>query len=148
MVKGIEDVAVRFAKCCSPVPGDEIVGFVTRGRGITVHRTDCVNMIHLPDEDRVRLIEAEWQTHVSAVSGRFTAEIRIFGNNRTGLLVDISRVFTERQIDMISVNSRTSRQGTATVSVTFEVGGRDELDSLIGKLRQIESVLDIERTTV
>lgn len=147
VVKGIDDVAVRFAKCCSPVPGDEIVGFVTRGRGITVHRTDCVNMIHLPDEDRVRLIDAEWQTHVSAVSGRFTAEIRIFGNNRTGLLVDISRVFTERQIDMISVNSRTSRQGTATVSVTFEVGGRDELDSLIGKLRQIESVLDIERTT-
>ncbi|MDO4632631.1 MAG: bifunctional (p)ppGpp synthetase/guanosine-3',5'-bis(diphosphate) 3'-pyrophosphohydrolase [Eubacteriales bacterium] len=147
VVKGIDDIAVRFAKCCSPVPGDEIVGFVTRGRGVTVHRTDCVNMIHLPGEDRVRLIDAEWQACVTEVSGRFLAEIKIFGNNRTGLLVDITKTFTERQIDVLSVNSRTSKQGTATISMSFEVENRSELDSLIGKLRQIESVIDIERTT-
>ena len=146
VVKGIDDVAVRFAKCCSPVPGDEIVGFVTRGRGVTIHRTDCVNMIHLPGEDRVRLIDAEWQS-AGDVSGRYPAEIKIFGNNRTGLLVDISKIFTERQIDMTGVNSRTSKQGTATISLSFEVGSRSELDSLIAKLRQVESVLDIERTT-
>ena len=146
VVKGIDDVAVRFAKCCSPVPGDEIVGFVTRGRGVTIHRTDCVNMIHLPGEDRVRLIDAEWQA-AGDMSGRYPAEIKIFGNNRTGLLVDISKIFTERQIDMIGVNSRTSKQGTATISLSFEVGSRGELDSLIAKLRQVESVIDIERTT-
>ena len=146
IVKGIDDVAVRFAKCCSPVPGDEIVGFVTRGRGVTIHRTDCVNMIHLPGEDRVRLIDAEWQS-AGDVSGRYPAEIKIFGNNRTGLLVDISKIFTERQIDMTGVNSRTSKQGTATISLSFEVGSRSELDSLIARLRQVESVLDIERTT-
>ena len=146
VVKGIDDVAVRFAKCCSPVPGDEIVGFVTRGRGVTIHRTDCVNMIHLPGEDRVRLIDAEWQS-AGDVSGRYPAEIKIFGNNRTGLLVDISKIFTERQIDMTGVNSRTSKQGTATISLSFEVGSRSELDSLIARLRQVESVLDIERTT-
>ena len=61
MVQGIDDVSVRFAKCCSPIPGDEIVGFVTRGRGVTVHRTDCINIINLPEEERVRLIDAEWQ---------------------------------------------------------------------------------------
>lgn len=147
IVKGIDDVAVRFAKCCSPVPGDEIVGFVTRGRGVTVHRTDCVNMIHLPSEDRVRLIDAEWQAAASDVAGRFLAEIKIYGNNRTGLLVDITKIFTERKIDVLSVNSRTSKQGTATISMSFEVESRAELDSLIGKLRQVESVLDIERTT-
>lgn len=146
IVKGIDDVAVRFAKCCSPVPGDEIVGFVTRGRGVTIHRTDCVNMIHLPSEDRVRLIDAEWQA-AGDMAGRYPAEIKIFGNNRTGLLVDISMIFTERQIDMIGVNSRTSKQGTATISLSFEVGSRGELDSLIAKLRQVESVIDIERTT-
>ena len=146
VVKGIDDVAVRFAKCCSPVPGDEIVGFVTRGRGVTIHRTDCVNMIHLPGEDRVRLIDAEWQA-AGDMSGRYPAEIKIFGNNRTGLLVDISKIFTERQIDMIGVNSRTSKQGTATISLSFEVESRGELDSLIAKLRQVESVIDIERTT-
>lgn len=147
IVKGIDDVAVRFAKCCSPVPGDEIVGFVTRGRGVTIHRTDCVNMIHLPGEDRVRMIDAEWQASPGDVSGRFPAELKIFGNNRTGLLVDISKIFTERQIDVLGVNSRTSRQGTATISISFEVESRAELDYLIGKLRQVESVLDIERTT-
>ncbi|MDO5538674.1 MAG: bifunctional (p)ppGpp synthetase/guanosine-3',5'-bis(diphosphate) 3'-pyrophosphohydrolase [Eubacteriales bacterium] len=147
VVKGIDDVAVRFAKCCSPVPGDEIVGYVTRGRGVTIHRTDCVNMIHLPGEDRVRLIDAEWQAAASDVSGRFPAEIKIFGNNRTGLLVDISRIFTERKIDVLGVNSRTSKQGTATISMSFEVESRAELDSLIGKIRQVESVIDIERTT-
>ena len=146
VVKGIDDVAVRFAKCCSPVPGDEIVGFVTRGRGVTIHRTDCVNMIHLQGEDLARLIDAEWQS-AGDVSGRYPAEIKIFGNNRTGLLVDISKIFTERQIDVLGVNSRTSKQGTATISFSFEVGSRAELDSLIGKLRQVESVLDIERTT-
>lgn len=147
VVKGIDDVAVRFAKCCSPVPGDEIVGFVTRGRGVTIHRTDCVNMIHLPTEERVRLIEAEWQANPSDVSGRFLAEIKIFGNNRTGLLVDISKIFTERKIDVLSVNSRTSKQGTATIAMAFEVESRAEMESLIGKIRQVESVLDIARTT-
>lgn len=147
VVKGIDDVAVRFAKCCSPVPGDEIVGFVTRGRGVTIHRTDCVNIIHLPTEERVRLIEAEWQANPSDVSGRFLAEIKIFGNNRTGLLVDISKIFTERKIDVLSVNSRTSKQGTATIAMAFEVESRAELESLIGKIRQVESVLDIARTT-
>lgn len=147
VVKGIDDVAVRFAKCCSPVPGDEIVGFVTRGRGVTIHRTDCVNIIHLPTEERVRLIEAEWQANPGDVSGRFLAEIKIFGNNRTGLLVDISKIFTERKIDVLSVNSRTSKQGTATIAMAFEVESRAELDFLIGKIRQVESVLDIARTT-
>ena len=146
IVKGIDDVAVRFAKCCSPVPGDEIVGFVTRGRGVTIHRTDCVNMIHLPSEDRGRVLEAEWQA-AGDMAGRYPAEIKIFGNNRTGLLVDISKIFTARQIDMIGVNSRTSKQGTATISLSFEVGSRGELDSLIAKLRRVESVIDIERTT-
>ncbi|MGI6017518.1 MAG: RelA/SpoT family protein [Marvinbryantia sp.] len=146
VVKGIDDVAVRFAKCCSPVPGDEIVGYVTRGRGVTIHRTDCVNMIHLPGEDRMRLIEAEWQAAPGDVSGRFPAEIKIFGNNRTGLLVDISKIFTEQKIDVLGMNSRTSKQGTATIAMSFEVESRGQLDYLIGKIRQVESVLDIERT--
>lgn len=147
VVKGIHDVAVRFSKCCSPVPGDEIVGFVTRGRGVSIHRTDCVNVIHLSDEDRVRLIDAEWQEPDDSSGELYTAEIKIFGNNRTGLLVDISKIFTERKIDITSVNSRTSKQGTTTISMSFEVPSREELNRLIEKIRQVESVLDIERTT-
>ena len=124
---------------------------MTRGRGVSIHRTDCVNIMQLPDFDRQRLIEAEWQQGASDEEngghGRYLAELKIFGNNRTGLLVDISKVFTERGIDIDSINSRTSKKGIATIVVSFYTKGKDELSMLSEKLRQIESVFEIERTT-
>ena len=147
VVKGIHDVAVRFSKCCSPVPGDEIVGFVTRGRGISVHRTDCVNVMNFSETDRARLIEAEWQKSEQDKNERYTVEIKIFGYNRTGLLVDISKIFTERKIDLSSLNCRVNKQGVATILLTFDVQGKEELASLTAKIRQIESVIDIQRTS-
>ncbi len=147
VVKGIHDVAVRFSRCCSPVPGDEIVGFVTRGRGVSIHRTDCINVINLPEEERVRIIDAEWQQPGGEENKeRYSTEIQIFANNRIGMFVDISKVFTERQIDITSMNVRTSKQGKATIVMTFDIHGIDELNRLTDKLRQIEGVLDIERT--
>ncbi len=147
VVKGIDDVAVRFSKCCNPVPGDEIVGFVTRGRGVTIHRTDCVNMMHLAESERERLIDAEWQSGMKAPAGeKYTTEIKIYGNNRTGLLVDISKTLTERNIDVTAMNVRTSKQGTATITISFDISSVEELNRIIDKLRQIESVLDIERS--
>ena len=144
-VHGIHDVAVRFSKCCSPIPGDEIVGFVTRGRGITIHRTDCVNIMNLPESERQRLIEAEWEAG-EADHQLYTVEINIYANNRTGLLVDISKIFTERKIDVTAMNVRTSKQGTATIDMAFDVNSKSELNALIEKIRQVESVLDIERS--
>ncbi|QNM07056.1 bifunctional (p)ppGpp synthetase/guanosine-3',5'-bis(diphosphate) 3'-pyrophosphohydrolase [Qiania dongpingensis] len=147
VVKGVHDLAVRFSRCCSPVPGDEIVGFVTRGRGISIHRTDCINIINLPEEERSRLIDAEWQlpegdkTHET-----YSTEIKIFAHNRIGIFVDISRIFTERQIDITSMNVRTSKQGLATITMSFDIHGVEELQRLVEKLRQVESVIDIERT--
>ena len=147
VVKGIHDVAVRFSKCCSPVPGDEIVGFVTRGRGVSIHRTDCVNVINLPDFDRARLIDAEWQEPEGEKGQeRYLTEISIFANNRHGLLADVSRTLTEKNIDILSVNTRTNRNGVATMCVSFEISGREELQKLVEKLRNIDSVIDIERT--
>ena len=148
VVKGIHDVAVRFSKCCSPVPGDEIVGFVTRGRGVSIHRTDCVNVINMPEIERVRLIDAEWQQSSEEVTGeKYLAEIRIFADNRSGLLADISRALTEKNVDILSMNTRTSKQGLATLSTSFEIGSREELNRIIEKIRSVESVIDIERTT-
>ena len=147
VVKGIHDVAVRFSKCCNPIPGDEIVGFVTRGRGITIHRTDCVNVLNMSETDRTRLIEAEWQQPDTKKKEKYTAEIQVYANNRTGLLVDLSKIFTERKIDLRSINSRTSKQEKATISMSFEIGSKEELRSLIEKIRQVESVIDVERTT-
>ena len=147
VVKGIHDVAVRFSKCCNPIPGDEIVGFVTRGRGITIHRTDCVNVLNMSETDRTRLIEAEWQQPDTKEKAQYPAEIQVYANNRTGLLVDLSKIFTERKIDLRSINSRTSKQEKATISMSFEIGSKEELRSLIEKIRQVESVIDVERTT-
>ena len=147
VVKGIHDVAVRFSKCCNPIPGDEIVGFVTRGRGITIHRTDCINVLNMSELDRSRLIEAEWQQPDNKEKEKYMAEIQVYANNRTGLLVDLSKIFTERKIDLRSINSRTSKQEKATISMSFEIGSKEELRSLIEKIRQVESVIDVERTT-
>ena len=148
VVKGIHDVAVHFSKCCSPVPGDEIVGFVTRGRGISVHRTDCINVMNLPEEDRKRLIEAEWSPEATAQTDKlYTTEIKIYANNRSGLLIDVSRVFTEAGLDITSVSARTNKQGIATLDLMFEIKGRNHLTSLTSKLRNLDGVIDIERTT-
>ncbi|MCR4798601.1 MAG: bifunctional (p)ppGpp synthetase/guanosine-3',5'-bis(diphosphate) 3'-pyrophosphohydrolase [Lachnospiraceae bacterium] len=149
VVRGLYDVSVRFSKCCNPVPGDEIVGFVTRGRGVSIHRTDCINIINLPNLEKPRLIEAEWQPEfLEQHKGElFLAEVHIYGNNRTGLLVDISKVFTERNIDISTIHCRTNKQGIATIDVSFGVSSRDMLEGLVSRLKTIESVIDIERTT-
>ncbi len=147
VVKGIHDVAVRFSKCCNPIPGDEIVGFVTRGRGITIHRTDCINVLNMSEMDRTRLIEAEWQQPDTKQAEKYMAEIQVYANNRTGLLVEVSKIFTERKIDLRSINSRTNKQEKATISMSFEIGSKEELRSLIEKIRQVDSIIDVERTT-
>lgn len=148
IVKGLYDVAVHFSKCCSPVPGDEIVGYVTRGRGVSIHRTDCINIINLSEIERSRLIDAEWQPDLDGESkGLYLAEIKIFCNDRKGLLVDITKIFTEREISISGINSKTSKQGIATISVSFSVRGKEELESMVEKVRQIDNVIDIERTT-
>ena len=146
VVRGIADLSVRFSKCCSPVPGDEIVGFVTRGRGITIHRTDCVNIMNLPQMERVRIIEAEWQEPENA-SEKYVAEISIYAHNRNGLLADISRVLAEKNIDIQSMNTRVSKQGLATLQTAFEVESREELNRVIDKLRMVKNVVDIERAS-
>lgn len=145
IVKGIDDMAVRFSKCCNPVPGDEIVGFVTRGRGMSIHRTDCVNMLHLSAAERERLIDAEWEG-AGDNGGQYLAELKMYAHDRQGLLMDISKIFTEAKLDVKSMNVRTSKKGTATLDMGFIVHGRDELNMVIDKLRQVEGVLDIERT--
>lgn len=147
VVKGIDDMAVRFSRCCNPVPGDEIVGFVTRGRGMSIHRTDCINILHLSEAERIRLIDAEWETGLANEIGQYMSSIKIFANNRQGLLMEVSKVFTENKIDINSLNTHTSKQGVASLDLSFVVSGRDELNHVVEKLRQIPGVIDIERTT-
>ena len=148
VVKGIDDVAVRFSRCCNPVPGDEIVGFVTRGRGLSIHRTDCVNMLHLTEAERARLIDAEWEGDVDEkAGGQYLAEIKIYAYDRQGFLMEMSKIFTEMEVDVKSMNVRTSKQGTATIEIGFVVHGREELEKVSKKIQQLDGVIDIERAT-
>ena len=137
-------MAVRFSKCCSPVPGDEIVGYITRGRGVTIHRTDCVNMLALSDIEKDRLIDADWEE--GSEKGNYIAEIQIYGHNRKGLLADITKVLTEKSMDIISVHTKTGKNDVSSVFLAFEVNNKEELNTVVEKIRQIESVIDIERT--
>lgn len=133
LVKGIHDVAVRFSRCCNPVPGDEIVGFVTRGRGISIHRTDCINILNFPASERERLIDAEWE-QTGRTGETYSTDINIFANNRTGLIVDISKLFTESDIDVKTMNSRVNKKNIATINIGFDIHGKEELSKLVDKL--------------
>lgn len=149
VVNGIDDVSVRFSKCCNPLPGDEIVGFITRGRGISIHRTDCVNIINLPEIEKQRIIEAEWQPDILAAKKDevFQTSLAIYGQNRTGMLVDISRIFTEANIDIQTVTSRVAKNGVATITLSFGAKNKDEVRAISEKIMQIPGIIDIKRTT-
>ncbi|MCI8306447.1 MAG: bifunctional (p)ppGpp synthetase/guanosine-3',5'-bis(diphosphate) 3'-pyrophosphohydrolase [Lachnospiraceae bacterium] len=146
VVEGIDDLAVRFSKCCSPVPGDEIVGFVTRGRGISIHRTDCINVINVSEADRKRIIEAEWRVPENkGQKEMYDTEIVVFSENRNGVLLDITKLFTEKNIEVKYMNMRTSKKEKLTIVIGFEVESKEFLRALVEKIRMIESVIDIER---
>lgn len=147
VVKGIHDLAVRFSKCCAPVPGDEILGFVTRGRGISIHRTDCINILSLPETERNRIIEAEWEESVENEGGeKYIAEVQIVAYNRKGMLVDITKAISEKEIDIISLNSRMTKKDIGTITVSFGVENKEELRKVLEKLGAIEGVISAERT--
>ena len=145
VIKGIGDTDVRFAKCCSPVPGDEIIGFVTRGRGMSVHRTDCVNIIHLDELDRRRLMDAQWQ--VPEKSGHtYHTDLRVVCDDRDGLLADITRIFSDEKIKVTSLNVRTN-QGVAIFHIGLEIADGERLDQLSQRLLREKSVHEISRAT-
>ena len=148
IVKGIDDVAVRFSKCCNPVPGDEIVGFITRGRGVSIHRTDCVNMLHLSEIERQRLIDAEWQDSTAeGKGGLYKAELNVYVHDGVGVLIQIAQVFSERDMNVTAMSSRSGKNNTATINISFDINGKYALNKIIDKLRSLDCVYDIARTT-
>ena len=146
VVKGLSDIAYRFPKCCNPLPGDEIVGFVTRGRGVSIHRTDCVNIVTMPEPERVRIIEAEWGSDLEeSGKDKYTVDIVIYAVKQSGLVSDISKVFVEKDIEIDSMNVKTGKNGVYTIMMTFEVSSRDELNKVVTKIRQLKGVTEVDR---
>jgi len=152
IVQGTGDLSVHFSKCCTPLPGDKIIGFVTRGRGVSIHRADCVNMQHLSEEDKQRLIEAEWETPAAEViepERVYNAEVRIFANNshKTDALLEVIRILNENNMNINSTTARPGKNDVSTIQVSFEVHSTGQLNAVMNRIRQIEYVVDVERTS-
>lgn len=139
-IDGLEGMKIKFAKCCNPVPGDEIIGFVTRGYGVSVHRKDCTNIANYLDSDRC--LEAEWDT---ASSDKFLANVTIRAVDRTGILSEITAMAKEANVGIQSLSAKSNTISDIFIYLTFEVVGKDELDKMIQKLKTINGILDVYR---
>jgi GTP pyrophosphokinase len=140
-VRGAPDILVKLAKCCTPVPGDEIVGFVTRGTGVSVHRTDCNNVKGLLNEPE-RMIDVEWAPTSSSL---FLVQIQVEALDRPGLLSDVTRVLSENHVNILSATVSTSSDRLALSRFVFEMGDTVHLDRLLNAVRRIEAVYDVYR---
>lgn len=145
-IHGINGLDIRVSKCCGPLPGDEIVGFITRGRGISIHRTDCINIINLLEDDRKRLIDANWDLDNNDKKYNFLSEIRIIGEDRIGILVDITKVFTDERISLKNINARIIKT-SAIIDVTISITDKAQLEHISKKIMGIKGIYDIERVT-
>ncbi|MBP3910694.1 bifunctional (p)ppGpp synthetase/guanosine-3',5'-bis(diphosphate) 3'-pyrophosphohydrolase [Zhenhengia yiwuensis] len=146
VVRGVGDVAVRFSKCCRPLPGDDIVGYITRGRGVSIHRQDCTNIVHMCEEEKERLIEAQWFNEEES-HRTYITEIQITGSDRLGIIVDISKILTDMKVPVKSLNARTTKNHEAVFNIRIEITHTYQLDELTRKVMQIPDVVEIERVS-
>jgi len=147
IVEGIESCLVRFSRCCNPVPGDEIIGYITRGRGVSIHRKDCTNIVSSEKlGERERLIHVYWENEQSSNSS-YLSEIQIMANDRKGLLAEIASTISELKILITSLNSKTTKDHTAIVNAVIEINSKDELEQAVRRLRNIQGVYEVQRKT-
>ena len=143
---GIDNCLVRLSKCCTPVPGDDIIGFITRGRGISVHRRDCPNMSAeaLSEEDRNRFITVSW---ADAKDTAYLSELMVEADDRNGILAEVTACVSESKIPIRSFNARTVKGNVAIITITVEITGADQLETLIRKIRSLRGVYEVTRCT-
>ncbi|MDR1778744.1 MAG: bifunctional (p)ppGpp synthetase/guanosine-3',5'-bis(diphosphate) 3'-pyrophosphohydrolase [Clostridiales Family XIII bacterium] len=144
LIDGMAGMQYRMAKCCHPVPGDSIVAFLTKGGGASIHRTDCTNIVNIREEDRVRLIKADWNMDERQI---YNADIYIQSDDRKGLFSDISRRCVEMDVNIAGVNLKTNEDGTVTILMTLSISNTSEMDRVLRSLKQIESVRDVYRAS-
>ena len=142
-VKGVGDVWVKLARCCMPVPGDQIIGFITRNQGVSVHRTDCQNMIDLKNKQPERVVEVEW----TSTKGLFMVKIQVEALDRRNLLSDVTRVLSDHGVNIISGTIATGSDRVATSQFSFEMADPQHLNTLLAAVRKIDGVFDVYRIT-
>jgi len=142
VVKGIDNCLVKFSKCCNPVPGDSIVGYITKGRGVSIHRSDCTNIKDLLSEEE-RMIEVFWADETN--KGTYNATIEIYANDRKGLLVDIVKEVTNEKLNIISSSTKISKEKIGIFEISMEVEDTSQLDKVIRNIRKVDSVFEVKR---
>ena len=141
VVKGIDNCLVKLSKCCNPLPGDEIVGYITKGRGVSVHRKDCVNVKDLLTEEN-RMIDVEWYKEAKE---SYQVEIEVLANDRSGLLVDILNVLKDTKAKLMGVNTRTTKERIAIMDISIEIDNLEELNKVQKVIRKVDSVYEVRR---
>ncbi|HQO72222.1 MAG TPA: bifunctional (p)ppGpp synthetase/guanosine-3',5'-bis(diphosphate) 3'-pyrophosphohydrolase [Sedimentibacter sp.] len=142
IIKGIDNIKVRFSKCCNPVPGDAIVGYITRGRGVSIHRADCTNIHDLSDSDDQRFIEVQWDNKEKAT---FISELQIKALDRPKLLQDITSLYVDAKLNAVSLNLRINKEKVAIVDIGFEINDIKQIEDLIKKMKKLDGVLEVYR---
>ena len=141
-VKGVNNIMVRFAKCCNPVPGDEIQGYITKGRGVSVHRSDCNNLIALINYDNTKVVEVEWGISKGAA---YVAEIQVKAEDRMGMLSDIMLVITDSKLPLNALNAKSSKGNIAIVNIKIKIDSIEQLKEFMRKIRKLKGVMDVYR---
>jgi len=143
IVKGADNLMIKLSRCCNPVPGDEIVGFITKGRGISVHRCDCSNVTSLPESEKARFIEVEWED--LKVGKSYDADICILGSDRKGIFSDISKVCEDMDVHLTGVSAKASKDGNVTMTITLSISSTQEMQKVLRNMRNIEGVTQVYR---
>ncbi len=143
IVKNADNLMIHVARCCNPVPGDEIIGFITKGRGISVHRQDCSNIRNLPPSEKERFIEVEWEDMKAGKS--YNADICLLTYDRKGMLADISRTCEDMDIHLTGVNAKTTKDGNVNMTISLSISSTQEMQKLLRNLRLIEGVMQVYR---
>ena len=144
IVKGIDNCLVKLSKCCNPLPGDEIIGYITKGRGVSVHRKDCVNVKDLLKEEN-RIIDVSW---VEEKQASYNVDIEISANDRSGLLADITKALSTAKANIVGINAKTGKDRIAIIELTLETKNIDELNSILKAVRKVDSVYEVTRKKV
>ena len=142
IVKGIDNCLVKLSKCCNPVPGDEIIGYITKGRGVSIHRTDCVNVKELFEEED-RIIDVEWYNQ--SKNSSYNVDIEVYANDRDGLLADIIKELSNIKTKLMAINCRATKEKIAITDITAEVEDIEELNKILKALRKVDSVYEVKR---
>ena len=143
MVEGVDNLMISIARCCTPVPGDDIVGYITKGRGISVHRCDCSNIVSLPEEEKARFIDVEWEVLEAGKS--YEATITIIGTDRRGMLSDISKACDNLDVNLSGVNAITGKDGSLNMTIQLEISSTQEMDRILRALKSIEGISNVYR---